>query len=309
MLYGITDFYPKFGYVTVGPDSTISLPPLGADEALPAGYRDRPFGPADLAAVQRLYDRMTAHSVGTAVRPHDGYPWTELLEAAHGGNLPSCHVVTDTDGHVAAYVWRGERLSFVRAYTEFRPDELIVAEVTAADSRSAGAALMLCRRWAAEEGARRSVRQVTFFAPHEGPVAAAAMQMTATLARAYGPDGGWMARVLGTSTLFSSLQPELSARLAAANNRFRGTVRVVTEAGEATLGIDADAVRCVPAAADSEALVFRLPQTTLARLALGCFPPEDLLERLQNPLEGQVMELLQMMFPPRAAQIFLADRF
>jgi hypothetical protein len=310
MLYGIMDFYPKFGYITVGPDSRISLPPLD-EEPLLEGYHARPFSSADLAGVQHLYDQMTAQSVGTAVRPHDGYPWTELLGDLHGETSSGCRVVTDADGRVAAYVWRGQRLGFVRAHSRFSPDDLILADVVAADTRSAGAALTLCRRWVADEGSRRHVGQATFFAPHEGPVVSAAMHMPATLARAYQPDGGWMAHVLSTSRLFSSLQPELTRRLVAANNRFRGTVRVLTDAGDATLSIDADGIRSVPpaSAADGEALVCRLPQTTLAQLALGCFSPDDLLERLSHPPEERVIELFRMMFPPRPAQLFLADRF
>jgi len=312
MLYGIAGFYPKFGYVTVGPESTISLPPADGDGGIPSGYSIRPFGPDNLPRVQRLYDEMTAGSVATALRRHDSYPWTTLMEPAHTGTSPDCQVVTDAGGQITAYVWRGELLQFVRAHSQVRPDELIVAEVVAADVRSARAALALCRQWAAEEGSRRPIGRVTFFAPHEGPVAAAAMRMHATLARRYEPDGGWMARVLSASRLLSALEPELSRCLAAADTCFRGTVRVMTDAGEAALAIDADGVRSVladAAATDGEALVCRLPQTVLARLALGCFPPEDLLVCLPHPPEGRVMELLQMLFPPRAAQLFLADRF
>jgi predicted acetyltransferase len=310
MLYGIKDFYPKFGYITVGPDSRFSLPPL--DEApLPDSHHVRPFSRADLKSVQQLYDHMTATSVGTALRPQDGYPWTELLSESEGGTSTGCQVMTDADGRVRAYVWHGQKLGFVRAHSRFRPDDFVVGEVVAADTRSAEVALTLCRRWAAEEGTRRHVKQVTFFAPHEGPVASAARHMPATLARAYGPDGGWMARVLSTSSLFASLQPELSRRLAAAHNRFRGTLQVLTDAGDATLSIDADGVRSAPgaAAAGDHALACRLPQTTLAQLAVGCFPPDDLLARVPQPLEDRAIELLQMMFPPRPAQLFLADRF
>src|SRR5947209_2060398 len=302
----IAEFYPKFGYVTVGPESTISLPPADGDGGIPSGYSIRPFGPDNLPRVQRLYDEMTAGSVATALRRHDSYPWTTLMEPAHTGTSPDCQVVTDAGGQITAYVWRGELLQFVRAHSQVRPDELIVAEVVAADVRSARAALALCRQWAAEEGSRRPIGRVTFFAPHEGPVAAAAMRMHATLARRYEPDGGWMARVLSASRLLSALEPELSRCLAAADTCFRGTVRVMTDAGEAALAIDADGVRSVladAAATDGEALVCRLPQTVLARLALGCFPPEDLLVCLPHPPEGRVMELLQMLFQPIAVAI------
>jgi hypothetical protein len=312
MLYGITDFYPKFGYVTVGPESTISLPPLGRDSPLPSGYEARPFRQEDLESVQRLYTQMTARSVGAAVRPDDGYPWTALLAGLGQERAADCRVVTDVGGQIRGYVWRGQDLSFVRAHSRYNPEDLVLAEAVAVDPPAADAVLTVCRQWAAHEAIHRGreVKQVLLFAPHEGPVTAAAMQMESTLARGYGPDGGWMARVLSAGGLLSSLQPELSRRLSGAGNAFHGSLRIVTETGEATLHIDGGTVRVAEGPGEPrESLLCSLPQTTLARLAMGAYPPEDLLARLENPPEETLSELLQIMFPARPAQIFLADRF
>lgn len=312
MLYGITNFYPKFGYITVGPESTISLPPLPGESSLPFGYASRPFRREDLGHVQHLYDRTTARSVGTAVRSADGYPWTVLLDGLREEAEPDCRVVTDAGGRVCGYVWRGRELGFVRAHSRFNPEDLVLADVVAVEPPAADAVLSVCRQWAAEEADRRGrdVRRVRFYIPHEGAVTAAAMQTEASLSRRYGPDGGWMARVLSTRQLLSSLQPELSRRLAEANNVAQFTLRVLTESGGAVLYIDRGSVRVEEDAGQSaEALICRLPQTTLARLAMGAYPPEDLLARLPAPLEERVAQLIRMMFPVRPAQTFLADRY
>lgn len=310
MLYGITDFYPKFGYTTVGPESTIALTPLDEAPDLLHGYQVRPFEENDLPAMQRLYDQLTARSVGAAIRPRDGYPWTALLETPAGGASTNCRVIVESGSTVVAYVWRGENLRFVRAHSRYNPDDLVLGEVVAVEPSAADVALTVARRWAAEESERRGrdCGRVLFFTPHQGPVAAAAMQIPSTLSRGYGPDGGWMARVLSTRRLLSSLQPELCVRLAEARNHFHGDLQILTETGDVTLHIDGDRVEA-SAPSNREVLVCRLPQTTLARLALGSYPPDDLLARLPDPPEGTAAELLQMMFPPRPAQIFLADRF
>jgi hypothetical protein len=307
MLYGITDFYPKFGYITVGPESRITLPPLESNLALPAGYAVRDFRSDDLEHVQHLYDTMTARYVGAAVRTTGEYPWTALRE----GTPADCRVVTDAADRVVAYIWRGGQLVFVRAHSRYNVEDLILAEVVATEPRAADAALTVCRRWGAEEARRgRELKRVAFFQPYQGSVAAAAMQSEGTLERGYGPDGGWMARVLDTRRLLASLQPELSLRLAAAGSRFRGTVRVVTEAGEVALSIDGEDVRVEGRDSGHEgALVCRLPQTTLARLVMGTYPPDDLLARLEEPPREQAAQLLEILFPERPAQIFLADRF
>lgn len=312
MLYGITNFYPKFGYITVGPESTISLPPSKGDGLLPDGYRWRPFRRDDLVEAQRLYRRMTERSVGAAVRPDDGYPWTALLNSLQDGQSTDCRLVTDAGGGVRGYVWRGQELTFVRAHSQYNPEDLVLAEVVAVEPHAADATLTVCRQWAAEEAARRGkdIKRVLFFIPHEGAVTAAAMQREATLARGYGPDGGWMGRVLSTGRLLSSLQPELSRRLADAGNVERCSLRIETETGGTILRVDGGTARVEEGTGEpDEPRVCRLPQTTLARLAMGTYPPEDLLARLQDPVDERVSELLCMMFPVTPAQIFLADRF
>src|SRR5215218_7054769 len=61
-LYGIPDFYHRFGYATSGAEHTVKLP--ASDTAtprtcLPEGWLFRPFAPDDLPAVALMYDATT----------------------------------------------------------------------------------------------------------------------------------------------------------------------------------------------------------------------------------------------------------
>ena len=56
-------------------------------------------------------------------------------------------------------------------------------------------------------------------------------------------------------------------------------------------------------------MAVRLPQATLARLALGAYAPADLLARLERPPEGQTRALLEALFPLRHPHLSLPDRF
>ena len=94
-----------------------------------------------------------------------------------------------------------------------------------------------------------------------------------------------MARTLDPRRLLAALLPELSARLRAAGMGFDGVVRFVTDEGAA-------AVRLGPAEptlietvepSDGESLEIALPQTALARLVLGGYPPQDVLARIEAP--------------------------
>src|SRR4051812_4946843 len=72
-LYGIEDFYPKFGYTTAGPEHTVGVPlPDDAAEIppIPPGWTFRPLAPDDLPAVMRIYHQTTKTATG-ALRRHE----------------------------------------------------------------------------------------------------------------------------------------------------------------------------------------------------------------------------------------------
>src|SRR5829696_4320539 len=72
-LFGIEDFYQKFGYETTGPEYTVVLPleDTGAPtRALPRGWRFRPLTVGDMSAVKWLYHANTRRATGALVR-HD----------------------------------------------------------------------------------------------------------------------------------------------------------------------------------------------------------------------------------------------
>jgi hypothetical protein len=50
-----------------------------------------------------------------------------------------------------------------------------------------------------------------------------------------------------------------------------------------------------------------LPQTALARLALGAYPPQDVLERLDPAPDPRAAELIAALFPLRQCHIYLPD--
>ena len=78
LLYGIGDFYHRFGFATVGADFNVELrnPQRGA--ALPTGWRVREATVADVPAIRRLYDLATRDAIGARVRPESGLPWSRL---------------------------------------------------------------------------------------------------------------------------------------------------------------------------------------------------------------------------------------
>jgi predicted acetyltransferase len=308
MLYGIPNYYPKFGYAVAGPDHLLSLSRLEAAE-LPPGWRARPFAEEDTAAVYALYEMNTANAVGAAVRPR--WVWDRLRATLEASSEDACRVAVSPDGQVAAYAWRGAKFWYVDKLAKETPDALVLAEVMAAGPEAADAVLALCRGWAREEGDRRPVpvKHVLLALPPEGPVAAAAMRQQARLVQAYEACGGSMARVLDVERLLTALLPELTVRVRAARWEATAALRVETDQGAAALRVYPSGVELGEA---PDGRVLRLPQTALAQLALGAFPPADILARLRadsgadDDLSCRMVELL---FPLRHPHMHLPDRY
>ena len=329
MLYGIRDFYPKFGYATAGPDHRVVITELSPNLSLPDNWHARPFAPQDLPAIQRLYERGTADGVGAAIRPPEARSWSRLA-APEGQGAEDCRVVVDATEQVRAYTWRARWHWSVGFMERDEPEALVVAEVFADSSSAADAVLAACRAWADEESGKRGqpVKRILLSLPPEGPVAAAAMYQSATFLRRFGRCGGSMARVLHVGRLLQSLIPEMDRRIQAAGFTVRGVLHIETETGEATLIVTPQGVAVesndlppdrhpIPAGtataarpgAAGETLMVRLPQATLARLALGAFPPDDLLARLEEPPTERARQLVEILFPLRHPHMFLPDRF
>jgi GNAT superfamily N-acetyltransferase len=317
MLYGIPHFYPKFGYATAGPDQFIELTRLSDPAALPPGWRVRSATPADLPAVRRLYEQNTATGVGCAVRSATASPWRRL-EQPKPEDGDDCRVVEDHERQVRAYAWRARWHWYVGSLERGQPEAMVIAEVMADGPAAADAVLAACRQWSAEESASVSqpLERVVLPLPPEGPVAAAAMRQSARSVHRYVPCGSSMARVLDVGRLLQVLQPELALRLEAAGSRFTGTLRLETEIGAAALTITPDGVTVAPTdlsrddrGGPGERLELYLPQAELARLALGVFPPGDILARLEQPPDEETRRLVEILFPLRHPHMYLPDRF
>ena len=314
LLYGIRDFYGKFGYGVAGAEQLLVLDELQRGAPIPDGWRVRRATMRDLPTIQALYDQTAADVVGSAVRDHElsswsGRAWAHLAAALGRDDGEECRVVEAPDGRVAASCWRGaEAAWFVAASERGSPETMAFAEVLADSLPAAEAALVGCSAWALEEGARRQrpVTSVTLDVHLDGFVGRAAAFGDARRIYRHHHTGGFMARVLDARRLMAQLLPELEARLRQAGV-VDGSLCVTDEEGDLVLQLSAGALAIVAAGKASRSTV-SLPQAALTQLALGAFPPEDVLARLHTPPEARAQEWLCALFPQRQPHLFPADR-
>lgn len=324
-LYGIPNFYPKFGFASAGPEYEISLAPnepqaIGKD--LSEGWSARPFHPDDLRAIRRIYDLNTANEVGPLVRayrkdddagvaelPKSYRAWDQLLKLAAEPSEPredACRVLLDENEQVTAYVWLQKNNWWMRGNERSNPDTFHIGEVMALSTDAADAALTACCLWALESGDK--FRRVKLVSPHNGLVASAARHRYSRFSAEYSPNADFMACTLDVPGLLNALEPELSERARSASIGAEESLGFRTDEGEATLAVTSEGV-AVKDSAKMPDLVVELPQSTLARLCLGAYPPEDVLARLENTPNERTRKLVEILFPKRSPLIYPTDRF
>jgi GNAT superfamily N-acetyltransferase len=324
-LFGIEDFYQKFGYESTGPEYTVVLPLADAatpTRSLPHGWRFRPLIADDMPAVMRLYHANTRRATGALVRHDAGddpseterlagvnpdarkiglRAWNRLQGVAVELREDACRVLVDERGRIAAYAWFGANW-WMGVRRRDLPGAFHVAEGMARDAEAADNLLAACRTWAGE--ARSDCDSVALAIPPEGPAAAyEGGQMLGVYTRG----GNFMGRVLDVGRLLRQLLPELAARVRSARLPFQGCLTFRTDEGEVAIVIREDDVLVGGGA--SGGLVVELPQTALARLCLGGFEPADVLARLPNRPNAEVEAVLRVLFPRRMPHIYPMDRF
>jgi len=339
-LYGIPDFYPKYGYATCGPEYTLHLPLADVPPALdtlPDGWTFAPLTTTDIPAVHALYHQQTRRATGAIVRKladdetdptlalanaspdaiqASGRSWSDLATVANDPphdlaavttepDKDACRVLHDASGAVAGYAWMAMKGWWVQTRDRPQPGPIHLGEVLARDGVAADALVGAVRSWVRE--AIPTATHVEVVMPPEGPVAhAAALQDGVSVAR-HTRDGEFMARLLDIGRLFAQLEPELSALVQAARTGFTGTLAIRTDEGEADLGIGDDGVTLEPVAGERLAVV--LPQDVVARLAFGAYDVAEVLARLPNPPDERVTGLLGVLFPRRHPHVHAIDRF
>ena len=316
-LFGIEDFYQKFGYETTGPEYTVVLPL--ADAAMPTrsphGWRFRPLITDDMPAVTRLYHANTRRATGALVRHDAGddpsetdrlagvnpdarkiglRAWNRLRAVAvDPGRTPAACSSTSgagsrpTPGSAPTGGWASAGVTSLAPSISPRgwprmPRRPITCSRHAGPGPAKQEAIAIRWRWRF----RRKVRSPW---PRHTRVGRCSVS-TPEAATSW---GGCSTSAACCGSCCPSWRREC-VRLAC---RSRAASPFRTDEGEAEIVLTENDV-LVDGGADREITV-ELPQTALARLCLGGFDPTDVLARLPTPPDPEVEGVLRVLFPRR----------
>jgi predicted N-acetyltransferase YhbS len=268
ILFGISSFYHRFGYVRAWPAQTYIVRTDALPSARPA-MTTRSFAPRHRDDLARLYNRAHARLTGTAVRP-------TYLRHGHGERWRA-HLWPDEAGRALGYVvvgsWRGG-FEVVEAVGEAEQVLRVVGRLAR----------------------RRRAEKVHFPELHyDSALARRLRRGDCRLELEYQKNGGAMVQLLNLPAVLRKLAGELSDRLRrSALAGWRGRLVIAGPREKAALKIGGGKV--TPAAAAPSKHVLRAGPE-IAQFLIGTDEPGETAAAARTRLSGDAARLAKVLFP------------
>ena len=286
MLFGIPNFYHRFGFATTLFDYTITMDLEDALTAPRASYRAREAKPGDIPAIQRIHSGNDAGIACSLLRSsaHITNKWD------HRGK--GMRVLTDDKGKVLAY--------FIARKTA---DRLTVEEIGVSDGAVCDALLGACAQTANEE----TVGRIQFLAPPPHVFARFLLQYKTTHQMHVVRDSGGMMAFVNLGEAIESLIPEWES-LIAKSSLFdrRIELTLLVDSAHCRVRTNRGAVDIAPYPGANK---IGLSSEDMIRLVTGYLHVEDVLAKRRRMITAEARTLLDVLFPKRDPYVWTFDRF
>ncbi|HYA22041.1 MAG TPA: GNAT family N-acetyltransferase [Thermoproteota archaeon] len=289
MLYGIPDFYSRWGYASTVPDYKTIVPLRNARRAHGALHA-RPMTKDDANQVLDVYELTNEGRTGPVRR--DRKTWFRFRKGSDWRIMADGTVFEDGSGKIVAY-YAADRWPRVMRITEVGALEPLFYEN------------ML--KHASEVADEKQAPEIEVYAPLDHPFVSLCKRMGCTITSNYYHDQMGMGRIIDIVSTFERLCPELSKRLRSAG--LKGSppsLSIRTDMGNITLDLsDSD----VSVSKKTSAHWIELPQWALMQLILGYRSVSDATADPTIRTEGNVQEVLEVLFPAGYPYLWMADWF
>jgi hypothetical protein len=285
-LFGINDYYHKFGYAPCLVGHEWKVPTRDAERA-ELRLNFRPMEESDLSAVHDLYAQTNAIRTGSIARK-DRTQWPN--KGSWYDTPAEVFVFTANAGEIVAYATRDKA-----------NDRARILEVGATEPRHYPDIV----RWAADYAVACRCENVSFLLPTDHLCSETLMLYGVTRETRFHRNGAGMGRILRLESFFEQTLPEWTRRAKAATNP-GSSLRLETDLGALTLEWTGDAV-ALSSKSDTAGTV-QLPQSRLMQLAMGYYSSEMGRHLPEVWGEGD-LTLFHTLFPRRPAYMWVADHF
>ena len=299
-LFGIANFYNKFGYASSMPGSHATIQTRDAEDAGARGDASapsvtaRPAEPDDIPEILKLYNAHNAMRTCSIVRTPDRF--TRFRKGTRYGDPPKVRVWENEDGQLAGYaVWDDDE-------THVR-----VAEIDAWDDRLFPTLLAAL----AEVAIAKRCGEIEIHTPPDHPFAEYAQRYGTEWTIRYPRDAAAMMRVLNQGPLMAKLRAEFERRLTVTSMAgYTGVLALATDLGTTTMVFDAGRLS-LDEDGDGPApdATLSLPQSTLMQCLVGYRSIRDVLNSPDVTLDGEGAPLLHALFPRQHPYTWHPDHY
>jgi len=291
MLFGIPDFYPKFGYATALPETWLELDTEEAQAAV-STYQIRKFETRDVPKILALYAANNAERTGTPLR--DETRWNNFKMGSNFGIDADPFVVLNEVGEVIGY--------FVCDDTE---EKCILCDI-GFQNRTIFETIV---RFLRDRAKRIGAAQIECSMPADHPFAIFCRRYGCRTNTQNPKNRGGMMRIINQSSTLKAITGDLEKRLrrSAHLSQWSGKILIATDLGQDCLGIDRGRVTYTSSKAN--AFHLEIPQDKLIQLMIGRRSIEDLAIEADVSVTGGIIPILQTLFPLDYPHVWWPDRF
>ncbi|RKY67443.1 MAG: hypothetical protein DRP97_07425 [Candidatus Latescibacterota bacterium] len=293
MLFGISNFYTKFGYAVCLPSHTCTVSTRDAEEAKKdaGAYPIRNLEKGDMDSVLAFYNENNHGRTCSIIRTKEHFP--EFRKGSRYGQPPDHFVIEDDHKALLAY-----------AVFDKSEQEVNVVEVETREDRLFPALLYEFAKMAI----KRRCGHLTLYLPPDHPFTEFVHGYGCECIARYPKNGGGMMRIIDQKSLFEKITGELGRRIADSKfGDFSGSLSIRTDVANTSFEIR-DGLLNISSGQKSEHFL-DLPQTTLMQLIAGHRTVRDVLSDPDVEISRGLEPLLRVLFPVTVPYVWLADHF
>ena len=285
-LYGIQDFYHRFGYVTCMPERRLYVDTRAAERAEKRGKMRR-VKKTDWPQIVRIYNRDNDRRTASVVRAPR--TWDRFPMGSQFGVKAEVWVAVDDRDRIKGYIAVDD----------------VEHRVRAAELGGEGEDLFhSLLQFLASRAVKLRRQELSLSIPVDHPFALFCRNFGCRESTHFGRNGGPMGRIINLNSLLEKILPELGERWGYGDREVG--VSFATDLGNYSLNWKGGKL---PLAGGGEGCRVRLRQEALMLLLMGYRTPSDLLAEGEIKVGRRVLPLLERLFPLQQAHMWWPDRF
>lgn len=291
MLFGIPDFYSKFGYATTLPEVRVAFNAADAEEAI-SSYQIRKFETRDTAKVLEIYAANNAERTGTLVRY--AACWRGFKMGSSWSERAAAFVIVDEADEVIGY--------FVCDDTE---KHCILSDI-GFQSRTIFETIA---HFLADGASRMGVARIECAIPPDHPFVIFCRRYGCKTSIHDSKNSGGMMRIVNQSSTLEKITGELGKRLqrSAQFSQWSGRIGITTDLQCDCLVIDRG--HAGHTTNDTNAYQLEIPQDKLIQLMMGRRNIQDLAVDADVSVDAEIIPVLGTLFPLGYPHVWWPDRF